>query len=277
MKKTDRAKGIIFLGIMLAAVLVTLVYRARFDEEIRKLPEGLLVHLAEPLLPGDDAAADAEEWKVQVLEAGEKDAWLLVQKQRGQIRLHRFADISPEVLGREAEGEILELSVHRDWMLQIGNLVLLAVIFPLVLFWLRKAASGLAAFHDRRYAEGIRGILLFLFFLAALYGVTGLIRVPRQLLPQEQIFDFAHYVTQIQTFRDMRMEGWKEQEIYQQFSLLYQRMFGCYGVWTAGVWTASAVWAGFAAAGKRRTYEKKEKSSRGSAAGGGTDSSSDRM
>lgn len=160
-------------------------------------------------------------------------------------------EVTP-LFGRSIEGEYLDLSAHDRMLSQMGWLTFLVALIPAGGICLGVIRKRLCRLQKRDFHMGLSGILLFVGFLAALYVLTGKIEVPRQFLPEKQLFDIAHYVGGIQSFFGGMSEAWQRQPLYLELRERYKTAIVMCGALAGVAWIVTF---GLAAWWKRKKTE----------------------
>lgn len=86
--------------------------------------------------------------------------------------------------------------------------------------------------------------------LICVYEMIGIVRIPREFLPPEQIFDIGFYVKGIKVFSSGG--NWGSEKSYQMLRVFYREMTKNYGIWVICVWIGTVFVVGLVLLENRR-------------------------
>lgn len=204
---------------------------------------GVLLYVPGAVTAEEVRRLDKKGWMVEAAGAesdGQETDWLLIQKKSGEpIYFHAVSEITVPLFGRSIEGEYLDLSAYRNMLSQTGWISFFIALIPAGVICLGIIWRMLCSIQKRDMRRGLAGIMLFGGFLAVLYTLTGQIEIPRQFLPEQQLFDIAHYAEGIRGFFCGMGEVWKRQSLYLELRDQYKTALMMYGVLTAVAWSVT--------------------------------------
>ncbi|XCP85179.1 hypothetical protein ABXS75_19535 [Roseburia hominis] len=148
------------------------------------------------------------------------------------------------------------MTLHRRFVKQIGLLFVGAALFPVLLFCFGAILKKLQAFQDGKYGEAVKGMIFLTVLLTTIYGITGILRIPREFLPEEQIFDLTFYVERICHFFTCMGNGWENRVAYESMRTEYIRIIGIGSAAVLAFWLAMAEGRRFAVRKQRRRKQK---------------------
>lgn len=96
------------------------------------------------------------------------------------------------------DGDVIEIGITehpcRKMMEQNKILIVLVAMIPLGVILFVKSVKMIGALQDGDKKKGMQGIILIAVWLGILYYLTGLLDIPREYLPPEQILDIGFYL-----------------------------------------------------------------------------------
>lgn len=208
---------------------------------VGKLPDGVLIRLEEAV--GSSEIRMAEDAGYEIESAGTKGSGIEtydyhIRKKNGQqIHIGQVSDFTWELFGRPIEGEVLDLSSHRQMAGQIRTLAWMAALLPISLIIFAWSVKKIGAFQEQKWIQGGKGIILFAVWLVFAYYLIGRLDIPREFLPPQQILDVKFYADEVRMFFSENV--WGDQKIYQLFRTCLQRELVRYGFVVIGAWAVS--------------------------------------
>lgn len=140
------------------------------------------------------------------------------------------------------DGKKSEKAFHEQMLGQIKWIEIIVALFPL---WVWVSYRTLRLFDGlgrKNYYRGAAGGIFLLLQDGILYGVTGLLQIPREFLPEEQIFDIAFYADHIHHFFFEMSEISADSVLYADIRYEYLVEMGLYGALIMAVWLGMLLW-----------------------------------
>lgn len=221
-------------------------------KQTSNLQEGMIVNLQESLTDQEIEKAKTSGYDVERLDQG---ICYQIQKQNEKpVYVSQVSDFTWNLFGRKIEGDCLNLSSHKKLSEQTGILAWMAGIFPFSVILLIVSIRKLGAFQEKDWHQGVKGVIIIGVWLTFVYYMTGRLRIPREFLPPEQIFDIRFYVNGIKAF--FEGEIWSSQNDYQVIRACYKKALECYGIWVICIWAGTLFICMFAWTESRKSKKR---------------------